>query len=255
MNNYKSCSDLKSEAREVLSGKYGSFILMIFILYSITFAVEMVIATFIAVPITISNIAGNGISNPPLTLNINIVQLLLNSCLTILIGTSRAGLALFCLNASCGRKASVSDLFYAFRGNFKKSLTISAALLAPQIILLMPCNILQLIYIDNGYISFLIAACICYIVGVCIYIPIEIMLSMSFYLMLDFPQYTAKEILAMSIKVTNGHRGRLFYMELSFIPIFILAFLSFGLGILWVIPYTNMTYARFYLDLMSPERY
>lgn len=253
MNNYKSSSTLKSEAREVLSGKYGSFILMIFIIYCITFAVEMMIAILIAVPTAINNLSVNGMGNVPLPLSI--VQLLLNSCLTILIGISRAGLALYCLNASCGRRASVSDLFYAFHGNFKKSLTLSAAILAPQILLLMPCNILQLIYIDNGDISFLIAACLYYIIGTCIYIFIEIMLSMSFYLMLDFPQYSAKEILAMSVKVTRGHRGRLFYIELSFIPVFILAFLSFGIGMLWVIPYTTMTYTRFYLDLMNPDRY
>lgn len=253
MNKYKSCSSLKSEAREVLSGKYGSFILMMLIIYSVTFAVEMVIAMLIAAPAIMSNITGNDISNTSLILSI--AQLLLNSCLTIFIGVARAGLALFCLNASCGRRASISDLFYAFYGNFKKSLTLSAAILAPQIILLMPCNILQLIYMDNGDISFLIAACLCYLVGVCIYIPIEIMLSMSFFLMLDFPQYSAKEILAMSAKVTKGHRGRLFYIELSFIPVFLLAFLSFGIGMLWVIPYTTMTYAIFYLDLMNPEEY
>lgn len=251
MNSYKSSSNLKSEAREILTGKYGSFILMLFILYSVTFAVEMVIALFTYVPTAINIAAGNDISDTTLTLSI--VQLLLNSCLTILIGTSRAGLVLFCLNASCGRRASVSDLFYAFRGNFKKSLTLSAAVLAPQIILLMPCNILQLVYQNNGDINFLIAACVCYLAGVCIYIPIEIMLSMSFFIMLDFPQYSAKEILGMSIKVTNGHRGRLFYIELSFIPVFLLAFFSFGIGMLWVIPYTTMTYTRFYLDLMHSE--
>jgi len=253
MNNYKSCSTLKSEAREVLTGKYGKFILMIFILYSITLAAELVVTMFIAIPIAINSIAGNNIGNPPLSLSI--IQLLLNYCITLLIGISKAGLALFCLNASCGRRASVSDLFYAFHGNFKKSLALSVAILAPNMLLLMPCNILQLIYANNNDINYLIAACICYIFGICIYIPIEIMLSMSFYLMLDFPQYTAKEILAMSVKVTKGHRGRLLYMELSFIPVYILAFLSFGIGILWVIPYINMTYAGFYLDLMNPEVY
>lgn len=253
MNRYKSCSVLKSDAREALTGKYGSFIMMIFILYSVTFAVAMILSIFIAVPITFSFIAGNDSSSTSLSLSV--IQLLLNACITVLIGVSKAGLALFCLNACCGRSASVTDLFYAFRGNFKKCLALSAATLLPQIILLLPCNILQLIYQENNDINILLSACMCFIIGMCIYIPIEIMISMSFFLMLDFPQYSAKEILAMSVKVTKGHRGRIFYMDLSFIPVYLLAILSFGVGMLWVIPYTNMTYAEFYLDLMSPERY
>lgn len=253
MNQYKSCSALKSDAREVLTGKYGSFILMMFILYSVTFAIEMALSMFVAVPVAFNVITGSGSDSASLTLSI--VQLLLNACLTILIGTSRAGLALFCLNASCGRRASVSDLFYAFRGNFKKCLALSAALLLPETVLLLPCNILQLIYQESGEIHLLLWACVCFLIGICIYVPIEIMLSMSFFLMLDFPQYSAKEILGMSVKITKGHRGRIFYMELSFIPVYLLAILSFGIGMLWVIPYTTMTYARFYLDLMSPGQY
>ncbi|MCD7836004.1 MAG: DUF975 family protein [Lachnospiraceae bacterium] len=247
MNKYKSCSALKSEAREALTGKYGSFILMLLVLYSVILAIETAISIFISVPEALTQIFGGGTGSSNA---IGTVRLLLQACLTIFVGMFKAGTVLFCLNARCGRKSGVSDLFYPFH-DFRRSLAVSAAVLIPQIILLLPCNILQLIYQNTGELNFLIAAFVCFAAGACLYIPISIMLSMSFYLLLDFPQYSAREILAMSIKITKGHRGKLFYMELSFIPVRLLVLLSCGIGILWAFPYISMTYTEFYLDRMK----
>jgi uncharacterized membrane protein len=253
MNNYKSCSELKGEARETLAGRYGRYILMLFLLFGISFAFQAVINMFTTVPSVMLIVSGD--ANSSFTLTFEIIQLILISCVTILVGTARPGLSLFCLKLYCGKQASVSDLFYAFRGNFKKSLALSAAVIGAQIVCLLPYKILTLIYQLEGSFEILMFSIAAFLIGVCIYIPIEIMLSQTFYLMLDFPQYSASELLRMSIKITEGHRGRLFYMELSFIPMFLLAMLSFGIGLFWVIPYINMTYTGFYMDLMKPAPY
>jgi uncharacterized membrane protein len=253
MNNYKSCSELKGDARDTLSGRYGSYILMLILLFTITFAFQAVIGMFTAVPDVMLIVSGN--TNSSFLLTFEIIQLLLSSCVTILIGTARPGLYLFCLNAYCGRQSSVSDLFYAFKGNFKKSLALSAAVVGNQVLCFLPYNLLTLFYQLDKSFERLVLCIALLIIGICIYIPIEIMLSQAFFLMLDFPQYSASELLRMSIKITKGHRGRLFYMELSFIPVFVLALMSFGIGLLWAIPYVNMTYAGFYLDLMKPSPY
>jgi uncharacterized membrane protein len=253
MNIYKSCSDLKNEARETLSGKYGTYALMLFIIWTATFCIQRVISGFS----TVTNVMliSSGDVNSSVILTVGIVQLLILSCVTILIGTFRPGLAYFALNACCGQRTSVSDLFYGQRGKFKISLQLSAAVLGSQILCLLPCNVLVIMYnsFKTDKYAYLLAACAAFAVGICIYIPIEIMLSMSFYIMLDFPAYSASEILRTSIKVTKGHRGKLFYIGLSFIPVLLLSILSFGIGLIWVIPYMNMTYAKFYLDLMNPN--
>ena len=51
----------------------------------------------------------------------------------------------------------------------------------------------------------------------------------------------------------KGHKGRLFYIGLSFIPLKLLAILSLGIGFLWVYPYQYMTQTLFFLDLMNPQ--
>jgi uncharacterized membrane protein len=251
MNTYKSCSDLKNEARETLSGKYGTYALMLFIIWIAVFCVQQ----FLSVFSTASNVMliSSEEANSSVILSVGIVQLVISACVTVLIGTFRAGLAYFALNACCGNRTAVSDLFYGQRVDFKKSLLLSLAVLGSQVLCLLPCNVLMIMYTGFRPVryTYLLAACVLFVIGMCIYIPIELMLSMSFYIMLDFPGYSASEVLHTSIKVTNGHRGRLFYIGLSFIPVLILCILSFGVGLIWAIPYMNMTYAKFYLDLMK----
>ena len=72
----------------------------------------------------------------------------------------------------------------------------------------------------------------------------------AFFLLHDFPQYTAKELLTRSRKLMSGNKGRLFYIYLSYIPLLFLGTLSCGIALLWVIPYMNATLAEFYMDII-----
>ena len=57
-----------------------------------------------------------------------------------------------------------------------------------------------------------------------------------------------------AIRLMKGNMGRLFYIEVSFIPLFLLGVLSLGIGLLWITPYLNATLANFFLDLMEQNR-
>ena len=105
-------------------------------------------------------------------------------------------------------------------------------------------------YAHNIIISFLVA-CLLLIVGVGVSWWISLRYSQVYYLLLDFPDYSAIELLKMSWKLMKGNVGRLLYIQVSFIPISLVALLSCGIGLLFVLPYKNMTYALFYLDLIS----
>ena len=71
--------------------------------------------------------------------------------------------------------------------------------------------------------------------------------------MLDFPQYSAKELFQMSLRLMKGNIGRLFYLEISFLPLILLSFLSCGIALLWISPYMDATLANFYLDLVKKK--
>jgi uncharacterized membrane protein len=89
-------------------------------------------------------------------------------------------------------------------------------------------------------------------IGYVIYIPISLFLSQTWYLMVDFPNYTAKGVLLTSCKLMKKHFWRLLFLKISFLPVMLLGILSFGIGLIWVIPYKEMTYTCFYLDIMKP---
>ena len=49
----------------------------------------------------------------------------------------------------------------------------------------------------------------------------------------------------------KGHKGRYFYISVSFLPLALLCLVTFGIGFLWLAPYMGMTFANFYVDLMQ----
>ena len=89
------------------------------------------------------------------------------------------------------------------------------------------------------------------VAGYSILVFVHILLSQIFYLMLDFPDYTAPQLLHLAPKLMKGHKARLFYIMLSFVPLLLLCIFSCGIGYLWIYPYMQTTYANFYLDLMK----
>ena len=74
------------------------------------------------------------------------------------------------------------------------------------------------------------------------------------YLFLDYPEYSAGELIRGSVRMIKGHKMRLLKLYLSFIPLYFLGVLSFGIAGMWVISYSKAAVAAFYRDLMSGLR-
>ena len=81
---------------------------------------------------------------------------------------------------------------------------------------------------------------------------ISLFLFPCYYLMLDFPGKSTKEILRMCLQVMKGHKGKLFYITLSFLPLELLGIVSI-IGGLWIAPYMNMTNALLFFEIMKKE--
>jgi len=73
--------------------------------------------------------------------------------------------------------------------------------------------------------------------------------SQIYYVALDNPKLTPKQILAESRKIMNGNKANLFLLQLSFIGWALLVVLTFGLANIYVIPFYQMTLTEFYLQL------
>ena len=75
--------------------------------------------------------------------------------------------------------------------------------------------------------------------------------AMTTYILEDNPELSADEAIDRSRAMMKGHKFDLFWLILSFIGWFILCAFTLGIGLLWLMPYTNTTVAAFYEDVKA----
>lgn len=237
MKQYKTSAQLKDMAKDKLMGKYGIVILTVFLSMLINLGVTLLFFFF----------------TPMGGLGAIIFSLLLNLGASIVLGVLNAGISFFFLNIACNQNYSETDLFYGFREQTTKFLTISAAFAAVQFFALLPYQFISSVYMTRPDSSLWMLLTICsWVLGMLLYVPLSLAISQAFYLALDFPGLSAGETLKKSMRIMKGHKRRLFYIEISFLPLMVVSLFSCCIGYLWLIPYMDMTMTYFYLDLMNP---
>lgn len=74
--------------------------------------------------------------------------------------------------------------------------------------------------------------------------------SMTAFILAEYPNVTARQAIKLSMRMTKGHKGKLFVTGLSFIGWLILGGLTFNiLTLVFVMPYMYTTFAGFYEEL------
>ena len=240
MNRFKSSAELKASAREHLLGHYGTvigaFLLMGLILGTVTIAVSLVVDLY-TIPGTILYYA-------------------IMFLISVLSGLFTSGNAYLYLKVICGRPVSVADLFYGFQLCPDKAIAIQAWITLITYIANLPQIILNYIMMTNFHrmdqvMNLMLPYALSLILSGVVSVMLGLLYEQAFFLLHDFPQYTAKELLQKSRRLMVHHKGRLFYLYVSFLPLMLLGLLSCGLALLWVIPYMAATEAEFFLDLIQ----
>lgn len=256
MTQYKSSSELKESAKDKLEGKYGISMLVSPFLQGVISVAIMFPALFVfffGYVMFIVAAVMNDTTPPENTLfGFMAIYLLLAILCGLIIGVLNVGVIYFNLNLACGRPHKVSDLFFGFRYHLKRALALSALQTLPGFALAIPyvlCCVLWVMNPDSFWILGVILSAIVYIV---LLVYIQLCWSQCYYLMLDFPQTKAIDLLKLSTRIMNGHKKRLLYIQFSFIPLEILCMCTSNIGNLWYVPYANMTYTLFFLDIMQP---
>ncbi len=73
--------------------------------------------------------------------------------------------------------------------------------------------------------------------------------AMTFYIMADDNSLGAMAAIAKSKQMMKGNKWKLFCLHLRFIGWSLLAILTLGVGFLWLIPYMQVSIAKFYDDI------
>ncbi len=236
MNRYKSCADLKNAAKIKLEGHYSLCINVLLL-------------------VVMTNYFANSLINllvPGTDITSTILALLLSIIVSILIAMLDTGLAYFFLSLACGSPCEKHHIFHGFRNEAEKSFKISCAHVFLNLVCLTPFQYLGILFIQSRDLRYLTYTVIALAIGLIIYIPLDILLSQTYFILVDFPKYSALDALRTSCKIMKKHALRFFWLEITFLPLMLLGVLSFFIGFLWIVPYMKATYAGFYLDIMKP---
>jgi uncharacterized membrane protein len=75
--------------------------------------------------------------------------------------------------------------------------------------------------------------------------------SLTFYLIADDDSLGPLEAIDKSKKMMDGNKMKLFRLVLRFVGLILLCVFTLGIGLLWVIPFIQVTMAKFYEDVKS----
>jgi uncharacterized membrane protein len=142
----------------------------------------------------------------------------------IISGPFAIGLAVFSLSISRNQDAKLEQIFQGFN-NFGTAL--GAYLLMILFILLW-----TLLLIIPGIIS-------------------AISYSMTFYILADDNSIGAMEAIDKSKKMMDGYKWKYFCLGLRFLGWALLCILTLGIGFLWLMPYMQVSMAKFYDDVKA----
>ena len=205
-------SELRAQARERLEGKWGTFVLMTFLM--------LVIQTILQIPGYIGSLLE--ILSPE-----NVLASLsfsnISNILSLLALPLSWGLTVSLLRNHREESVDLENLFDGFRGGHYTRVFCALFLM----------NLFTFLW------------------ALLLIIP-GIMKAFSYaltpYILLDEPELTARQAITRSCEIMEGRRWKLFCLYLSFIGWGILSLLTFGIGFLWLAPYMNASFAAFYED-------
>lgn len=235
MKPYLSIKKLKGLSREQLLGKYGAVIFAVLIFFIIR-NTTILITTFPMGNTLLSTILFHAIS----------------FVMDVFFGIFQFGLAKLFLNIASGRPFSGLDLFSGLLKTPDRIIQISLPLALISLVCYLPYFILSFC-IQFNFVPTLPykTPVLLLIYAMCSAIHYIVCLNFApvYYLLADLPEIPPRKIMQMSIWLMRKSRLRFFLLQLSFLPIQFVGLLSCCIGFLWITPYVNTTYARFYLDL------
>ena len=155
------------------------------------------------------------------------------------------------LNIVNERPAFGSMIFYCFRYYTDRSVLVTLFKLCAEALCCIVMLLGYSLFISQNEYVYLGVFTVGAVIAVAGSLVIEAMLLPAYYLIHDFPEYKAMDIIALCPRLMKGSVARTILLFISLIPIRLLELLSFGVAAPWVESYAGAIYAEFYMDIMK----
>ncbi len=222
-------AQVKSQARQALTGHYGTVIAANLLYLVLSFLIADLFANLAA---------GTGIVYV-------VLSFLFNGIASAVSGIFTLGLYFIYANLLFDQPASLQDLFHPFRENPQKAMSIAAIFYLADYVCLLPST-LYLGMIRTLTSHQLLIFLLLMILGSLVMLFFQLYFLFTYFLLLDYPSMTVRELFSRSRQLMRGRKRTLFYIEISFIPLYLVGLLTFGIGCLYVMAYQFETVTAFY---------
>lgn len=153
------------------------------------------------------------------------------------------------LNMARGKEYNVSQVFCRMKNHPDRFVIAGFGVLVVSALALAPMMIGVNMAVKEPVQEKIITAIGLELISLVLETYISIRLSLLYYVILENDGLPLKECLGRAMELMNGNMGRMLYLQLSFIGMYLLVGLTLGIGVLWVMPYIMQTETLFYLDV------
>lgn len=239
----RTSAELKQLAREALIGRYGI----------------MAAASALMIALNVLSVLLPDWIFPGYSILSQIGRFAASVVIALLVSLFGAGYARLALDAAYGQKPPFGNMLYPFFHHPDRFLLAYLILTLIQTVLQIPVYLISNLFspavsssgtmaLDEA-LSYLTVVLLCSSISTFIYVLITLRFAMTTYLLLDYDAIGPVQSLKESAQLMKGHKGRYFYLSISFFGVLFLGFLTCGIGFLWTMPYMETTIAFFYRDL------
>lgn len=230
----RTSAELKRIARENLQGRYG-------------LAIGVSIVAGLITSVVLSPFSFIYQLNP--TNTNQIIYMIANIIISLVSIVLSAGLLRIHLKLARKENPVFSDLFYYFTHRPDRFIVAGFAIMLLSLACMLPAIICSVAGVFVESILLLILAILFIIAGAIGSIIISLYFGLTLILLADDNSMSAIEALRTSKELMAHNKGRLFYIQLSFIGWELLCMLSCFIGYLWLAPYMNQVTVEFYRDV------
>ncbi|WP_297519622.1 DUF975 family protein [uncultured Clostridium sp.] len=217
-------AEIKNLSKSQLKGRWGSAILAFLVISSMGLVVNLV-GEFIPIPM---------------------VSMLVMGATLFLGGVITFGLSRFTLNFIDGRN-EFTDIFSGFEYILKATGLYAIQGIITIILIYIPMIIIIMFVAVTGSVGLIIPMILIGVLGISILVlAVNSIFSQSFFIFTEDPNKGIIECIKESRELMKGRVGEYILLNLSFLGWGILVGFTFGLGGIFLIPYTNITYGNYY---------
>lgn len=232
-----SIQNWKLSARQALGGKWGTLI-MAQIIVSV---VNLAAGNFTAVLFPGSDVKAL------------ILSQVFSFIVTLVMCVFTAGLYYMYLNVARGKEYSFGNLIFFFKNQPDRVIVASFVLAVIAWVTAFPAGYYSYVADPGTTLEQQLAVMQTYLMislgGILINVLLTVPFTLAYYILADEPGLSGFGALKRSMKMMRGHIGKYILLQLSFIPWFFLCIFTMGLGLLWLMPYMQMTDIMFYRDI------